>query len=135
MKATRIELAQLIANESQKASLPKSFSKKLAGYLLAEHSSGELERVMHDVQAIRFEIGFIEALVHSVRPLSTETRSRITQLLKRRYPKAKQITLVERLDPSLIGGISIQLPDERLDLSVAGRIRSFRRAVVEEAAV
>ena len=134
MKASRIELAQFIAAETQKTRLSSNFSEKLAGYLLAEHSSGELERVMHDVLAIRFERGFIEAVVRSVRPLSAETRTRITQLLKRRYPKSKQITLVEKLDLSLIGGISIQLPDERLDLSAAGRIRNFRRAVAKKVA-
>jgi F0F1-type ATP synthase delta subunit len=135
MKTPRIELAHFIATESQKASLPKSFAGKLAGYLLAEHRSGELESIMHDVMAMRFESGLIEATVSSVNPLSAETKTKITQLIKRRYPKAKKVSLVEIADPSLIGGVTIQLPNERLDLSVAGRILFFRRAVAERVAV
>lgn len=135
MKTTRTELAEYIATESQKTKLPKSFSQRLAGYLLAEHRSGDLERIMLDVQAIRFEKGFIEATVASVRPLTRETKTQVSQLLKRRYPKAKRITLVETIDLALIGGITIQLPDERVDLSIAGRIRNFRMAVAKRSGV
>ncbi len=131
MKTTRLELALYIAGESQKSRQPENFSEKLAGYLIAEHSSAELERIMHDVQAIRFKNGYIEAIVQSVRPLTKDIKSSLTKLLKQRYPQAKKINLVEVIDPSLIGGVAIQLPNERLDLSVSGRIRSFRRVVAE----
>lgn len=134
MKTSRIELAHYIATESQKSRLPKNFAAMLAGYLLAEHSSGELERIMRDVQDIRFENGYIEAIIQSARALNAETKTKAMQLLKRRYPKAKHIAFVEVIDESLIGGIAILLPDVRLDLSVSGRIRTFRRAVAERVA-
>lgn len=128
---TRIDVARYISEQTMKPKLPARFAEKVAGYLIAEHRSGELEHIMRDVRELRAKNGHIEADVRTARPMPAATEAAVRRLIKQRYPKAVSITIIKHIDPSLIGGIAVELPDERVDLTVAGRLRVFRRAVSE----
>ena len=133
MKQPRLAVASFIANELADKT-DSMLPVELAGYLIAENRSGELEHIMRDVVALRALNGIIEADVRSARPLSSETRTAVKKLIKKWRPDAKRIILNESVEPSLISGFTVDMPGERIDMSAAGKLRAFRRAVKKEQA-
>jgi F-type H+-transporting ATPase subunit delta len=65
------------------------------------------------------------ALVRTAVPLDDERRARLTAALTRLYDH--EIHLNVELDPDLIGGVSVQVGDEIIDGTIAGRLDVARR--------
>ena len=89
------------------------------------------EVLLPDVAAAFTELyrqqqGLITCEVRSAVPLSAETRKHVQDMAAAKFPN-KTITLAEKVDPSLIGGIVIRLGDEQLDASVSRRLHDLRR--------
>ncbi len=99
-------------------SLVKVLSKKKAG----EHAYA----IMKEVQTILHEKeGYIQAQVTVSTRLSTQEKSHIKEIIKKKY-KAKDVLLVERLDERIIGGIKIQVGDEVFDGSIKSKLQELR---------
>jgi F-type H+-transporting ATPase subunit delta len=67
--------------------------------------------------------GFV-ATVTSAAPLPAEQLTRLTAILSQRYGRTPHIDLV--VDPSLVGGLRVQVQDDVIDLSVASRLSQLR---------
>ncbi len=65
------------------------------------------------------------AVVHSAIELSASERRRLAEALAASYGHQVHLNVV--IDPSVIGGISIQIGDELIDGTVASRLASVRR--------
>lgn len=63
-------------------------------------------------------------------PLTEETRARIKAFVEKKYP-GQSITLSEKVDPGLIGGLIIRVGDEQYDGSVSRRLNDLRRKFSE----
>jgi len=61
----------------------------------------------------------------SLRELSAAQRSRLAQALAQSYGHAIHLNVV--LDPSVVGGISVQIGDELIDGTAASRLADVRR--------
>ncbi|RKD23066.1 ATP synthase F1 subunit delta [Ammoniphilus oxalaticus] len=76
--------------------------------------------------------GLVDAVVTSVEPLSEEQEAGIAQSFNRLLNK--EIRIQNQLDPSIMGGVIVQIGDRLYDGSVAGRLnrlqQSFRQAQV-----
>ncbi len=70
--------------------------------------------------------GIVTAEVISAVPLTDDARKRVQELAAARYP-GKSIQLLEKVDPSLIGGVTIRIGDEQYDGSVSRRLNDLRR--------
>lgn len=86
-----------------------------------------LERfgAVHDARS-----GRIEAEAVSRNPLAPETVERIKAAVRTRYG-AGEVTVKNRIDESMKGGLIIRVGDEVLDGSVAGSIRKLEKALSE----
>jgi len=127
MKQPRVKIARLIADRTLKKGVSRRLSKEVAAYLLSERRVNELDSILRDVQADWAEAGYIEVQAASAHPLSTNVRADITRLVKRLAPDAKTVQLTEIRDPSLIGGLRLNLPNRQLDLSVAAKLNKFKQ--------
>jgi F-type H+-transporting ATPase subunit delta len=65
--------------------------------------------------------------VHTARELSEEDQQRLAQALGKQYSTTVQLHVV--LDPSLIGGLKVEIGDDVIDGTVSGRLDDARRAV------
>ncbi len=75
--------------------------------------------------------GRVQVHVQSAVPLTGDHRDRIREVAQRRTGKA--VELVETVDPSLIGGLVIRIDDEKLDVSVATKLRTLATLLMDRA--
>ena len=87
-----------------------------------------------DNMAIEFEKqymlikGIVRAEVVSVEPLTAQQREEVQRII--REVDNKEVELIERLDPSIIGCIIIRIGDMQIDHSVAGKLRAYKAQLI-----
>ncbi len=126
-----------MAKEERTRILDESFGGKIDRYLLnflkilcERGSIGELAGCYEAYRALFNEDnGIIEAKVISAVPLSGELREKLTQRLG--AVTGKHVSLLERVDPALMGGIRLEMNGKRYDNSVQGRLEQIRRSLLE----
>jgi F-type H+-transporting ATPase subunit O len=71
--------------------------------------------------------GEVDALIISAEPLSKAQLETVASALKSQVGESEKITLTTKVDPSILGGLQVQIGDQFLDLSVANRIDALSR--------
>jgi F-type H+-transporting ATPase subunit delta len=71
----------------------------------------------------------VEVEVTSAAPLSETSRESLAVVMGART--GRMVTLIEHVDPKVMGGLVVLVGDEQIDLSVAKQLRKFHDAVVE----
>lgn len=79
------------------------------------------------VKAHHEEHGIIPATVTSATPLSAQQQERLTQALAQKT--GKTIVLSAKVDPSLGGGLRVEMEGRRYDNTVSSRMDHLRRAL------
>ena len=72
----------------------------------------------------------VEAHVTTGEALSDDQRTRLTEKL--RQMTGKEIILLEKVDPKVIGGVLLEMDGRRYDNTVLHRLESVRRVMVGE---
>lgn len=75
--------------------------------------------------------GMVDAHVRTVVPLTEPLRERIRTAVARRTGKTP--VLIEKIDPSLIAGVVVQVGDMKLDASLSRRLRELSALLDERA--
>lgn len=126
MKVPRHILAEAIAKRTLDVQDTKALAREIAAYLLAERRTAELESILRDVMQYRQAYGVLEADVVTAHQLQDNVLQEVKQLLQEAYPKAKTIQLNQVQDPSVIGGLKIDMPNEQLDMTIKARLSKFK---------
>lgn len=129
MKQSRVRIARIIADRALKQGVSRRFSQEIAAYLLSERRVNELDSVLRDVQADWAAAGHVEVLAASANPLTAAVKADIARLVKRLAPDAKRVMVTETRDPSVIGGVRLNLADRQLDLSIETKLNKFKQLV------
>lgn len=78
-----------------------------------------LEKIMDERQ------GVLRARLASARTLSTASRGKLEQFLKRHY-RAKKIVFDAKIEEELLGGVRVEVGDEVLDLTLRQKIKKLK---------
>ena len=133
MKTPLHQVASVLAKQSLKAgSNQTKFSRQIAAYLLSTNRTGELESLLRDMTLYRAEDGIVEVTAVSAFDLPAHIKQDLRSRVKQLYPEAKEIIINERRDPSLVGGLKLELPDAQLDLSIRAKLNQFRALTTAE---
>ncbi|WP_298041090.1 F0F1 ATP synthase subunit delta [uncultured Microbacterium sp.] len=81
-----------------------------------------LNRAMKIVSA---QAGRTVATVHTASPLSAEQRTRLGAVLAERYDV--QVSINEVIDPTVVGGLRVQIADDVIDGSISARLADLRQ--------
>lgn len=129
-KVPRHTVAQVVAELSLKrGSGDKQLAKDLAAYLLETRRVGELDSIMRDVQKFWAKMGHVDVLARVARPLPQNVYDDLVQPFKARYPEASSVNVTPVVDTDILGGASLELAEQRMDISVARRLRRFKKAI------
>lgn len=69
--------------------------------------------------------GVGKATVTTAIPLDSKARAEVEQLV-RTYSDKKEIELIERVDPELIGGFILKVGDRQVDASIKNKIKTLK---------
>ena len=130
MKASRVRIASVIADDSMKKGFSKAEALSLAAYLIDNRRTGELDSLLRDIRSAWAAHGFIEVTAVCAHALSEKVQQDITAEVRKLYPDAKQIVIVEKRDPSIVGGVRIEFANRQLDLSVEAELNKFKTLAV-----
>jgi len=82
------------------------------------------------VTLMKAKRGEIEATITSADPLSKAQTEAIANAMKSQVGEGKTVILSTMVDPSILGGLQVQIGDQFLDLSVGSKIDSISRTAV-----
>ena len=124
-----------INEEDKEAMLDRIFGGKVDRVLLnflkilsRRRRLGALRAIQKAVAALRDEqLGRLAVTVTSSQPLTDDQKRDIVARLRETF--GKEVSLTEKVDPSLVGGIILRVGDRVYDGSVRGKLQVMRRAV------
>jgi F-type H+-transporting ATPase subunit O len=91
----------------------------------------ELDKITSTyVELMKAKRGQVEAVIISSEPLSKQQTDAVASAMKSQVPAGKQVVLSTKVDPTILGGLQVQIGDQFLDLSVASKIDEISRISV-----
>ncbi len=130
MKTPRHIVAATLAQKSLGKVDSDAFAKEVAAYLMAERRVSELDSLIRDIIQYRAEHGIVEVIAHSAHPLTDEIRKQIEAETRQIYSDAKRIIISYQHEPSVVGGVRLEVGNQQLDLSVRNKLNLFKQLTV-----
>mmetsp|Transcript_67695 Transcript_67695/g.100351 ORF Transcript_67695/g.100351 Transcript_67695/m.100351 type:complete len:116 (-) Transcript_67695:215-562(-) len=82
------------------------------------------------VQLMKAKRGEVEATIISADPLTKAQTEAVAAAMKNQVGEGKTVILSTQVDPSILGGLQVQIGDQFLDLSVGSKIDALSRTTV-----
>jgi F-type H+-transporting ATPase subunit delta len=114
--------------------MPEGLSSETNAFLnlLLEHRLLELLSEISQVFAhMRLEaFGILKAVIETPRPLTSTLKEQLRTALA--SATGREIIIEEELNPTLIGGVRIQVGDRIIDASIAGRLNRIKEKILKK---
>jgi F-type H+-transporting ATPase subunit delta len=125
-KASRRVIARTVAAKLlAEPKARKHWVQALAAYLVETRRVDEIDLIVNDIARELFiQKGELVVDVTSARPLTDSVRAELKHLLKE-ATDAKEVSLNESIDKSLLGGLIARTPDAQLDASVRTKLKQL----------
>jgi F0F1-type ATP synthase delta subunit len=127
MKVSRTKLASILAPKVRSASSSKQVAKTIAAFLIDQAKVSELASLLRDIQEDWAQDGYVNLVATSAFPLSAAVKQDITNQVHSIYPKLKKVVIDERIDPTILSGVKLELANYRLDLSAETKLDKLRQ--------
>ena len=123
-KVTNKQLAQTILNQLQAGQASQQVVDRLAAYIVYERRSKDAESITRIIaEMLQSQSGQVELDVTTVNDLSAEMILTIKKLFS---SEGSSLILNHKKDSTLIGGVLVEAPGKRLDLTVRRRLQRLR---------
>lgn len=122
-KVSRRKLARTIADKIIAGESLEHVMQQAAAYLIETNRQGEYDLLARDLEDALVQNGYIVADVTTAEKTDLDFEKTIKAL----QPNAKKIFIREHIDPTLLGGVKIELPGARFDQSVRTRIDAIKQ--------
>lgn len=122
MKLSRRKLSDHVATRLLKGDNKKVVLKELAAHLVDTGRAHESELIVRDIEAKLLANGTALVNVTSARPLASDAKQAVKELVKSKEPHVKDVILREHIDESVIGGVRVELPGGVADFTVKAKL-------------
>lgn len=95
-----------------------------AAWLSTSAKRTQTTQLARDVASVLAERSYITGTVTTARPITSETLEAIGDVIRTKTG-ATQLELRSNVDPELLGGLTITLPDTELDGSLSTKLKTF----------
>jgi F-type H+-transporting ATPase subunit delta len=120
-KLSRRKIATYFADEVAGG---RSIVDQLAAYLIESKRIREASLIVRDIESALSDRGILFADITSSYNLADDTQKAIQHYLQDKT-KAKDVHLRMDVDDSLLGGVRIETPDQRLDATLRNRLNQL----------
>lgn len=127
--ASRLSRRKIAAFYADELVAGRDIRQQLAAYLVEANRTREAELIARDIEAALAERDIIIADVASSTALSSASRKAIESYLKAKT-SAQKIHLRETVDPALLGGVRVTIPDRELDATLRHRINQLKASKI-----
>lgn len=125
MPTSRRLLAKAFVDQLLRSGRAKHLSRSLAAHLIEQHRHKQAGLLIKDITLELAQRGHTVAEITTARPLTDQQRIHITQMAKE-VANAETVELAEHIDPSVIGGLRLELPGQELDATVRRRLQALQ---------
>ncbi|HEY5695727.1 MAG TPA: F0F1 ATP synthase subunit delta [Candidatus Saccharimonadales bacterium] len=122
-RLSRRKIALHAVNRLTGGSEPRSVIKEIAAFLVETRRTRELDLLIRDIEGELALRGTVIADVTSAYPLAAEMKKEIAQLVG-----AKDLQLRETIDPTVLGGVRVEIPGGRFDSTIKHRLLALKKA-------
>lgn len=133
-KVSRLKIASAVADKIDLAKTSQAdLSREIAAYLLETRRTSELASLMRDLMQVRADRGIVEVTAVTAHPLGAAVRTDIVKKIQTHLltaagaPAASKLIISQQLDPSVVGGVRLELANQQLDLSVRAKLNRFKQ--------
>lgn len=126
----RRDLAAVIGERTLHVRDVRTLAGAIAAYLLEERRTADLESLIRDIMQYRIDNGIVEADIISAHELPAHVIADVKAIIHGEYPHAKEIDIDTEIQPEVVGGVRIELPNEQLDMTIKTKLDTFKRLTV-----
>lgn len=96
-----------------------------------KHREGQLATIVDKfIEQYNLKKGFSQATVTTAVPLTEALKAQVQSFVERH--SSNKVQLIEKIDPSIIGGIKIQIGDRLLDYTVASQLKTLENSLIDK---
>lgn len=128
VRLSRRKITSYVADQLAAGVQTKKLVKELAAFLIDNRRTKEIDLVVRDIEYELKNRGIVLARITSAHELSAATKQALTQLVKQNT-KAKTVQLTQFINPTVLGGVKVDLPGLQLDTTIARRLTALRTNV------
>lgn len=122
-RLSRRKIAAYAADKLLAGEKPARVTKELAAYLQATGRTREQELLVRDIEGVLSERGVTVASVTSAHPLSQQVKKELAALVGK-----GSLQLRETVDPSVLGGVRLDIPGKRFDGTLKRKLGLLKEA-------
>lgn len=104
--------------------------KRLIGLLLKQRKAVQIRQIASDYhKMVVHDLKEMEVEISSAEPLKEETKNILRAKLEERLEK--KVKFVEIIDPNLLGGFTVLIHNQMLDLSIKGTLMNLKKQLLK----
>lgn len=120
-RVSRRKIAHYVTRQLLGGAKQKAVMKEVAAFLVDARRTRELDLVIRDIEAELANHGIVVADVLSAYPLADELKKEVGKLVG-----AKDLQLRETIDPSVLGGMRVDMPGARFDGTLRHKLAALK---------
>ncbi|HJP81549.1 MAG TPA: F0F1 ATP synthase subunit delta [Candidatus Saccharimonadales bacterium] len=120
-RISRRKIAAFVADQLIAGKPATKAVKGAAAYLVETKRTSEVDLLVRDIEDVLAGSGIVVADVTSAHPLTDGIRTEIRTLVH-----AKELHLRESIDPTVLGGVRVDIPGARFDGTAQRKLNALR---------
>jgi F-type H+-transporting ATPase subunit delta len=121
LRVSRRRIAAYAADKLVSGAASSLVLREVAAYLVATGRTREQELLVRDIEAALAARGVVVADVASAFAISESVKAEIAKLVG-----ASTVELRETIDPTLLGGVRVDIPGRRFDGTIRHKLTALR---------